>query len=203
MTGAQDDEDLRRRLYRPGASSEDLDAYLGVAAPAADPDPAAGSGPGSGTSPDASAVAVPPRRGRGTFAAVAIGALAVVLGASALAVGRVASTAEPTPSATPSAVAGFAGAPPAPDDVLGGPAPVDGGARAGARGTVATSGSSVRYTTRRGDTAPAVATRFGLCAADVLAALPYGFDPARLPGGQVLVLQRTGDATAQRGASTC
>jgi hypothetical protein len=206
VAAASDDEDLRRRLYRPGASSADLDAYLDVAPDAAEPDPAAGSRPApDATAPDEPGHDAPqrPQRRRGAIAAVAIGALALVLGASALAVGRVASTTEPTPSATPSAVVRFTAAPPAPDDVLGGPAPADDGPRAGARGTAATSGSSVRYTTRRGDTAPAVASRFGLCSADVLAALPYGFDPARLPGGQVLLLQRTGDATAQRGASTC
>jgi hypothetical protein len=177
----RDAEGLRRRLYRPGASPADLADYLHVAAAdrATDTD-----------TDTASAEAAPPPAGTPLRAFViggAVVAAAALLGAVLLTSGRSAPAATPTVAAAASAVPAQPGNGSQVTftvvDVL------DGGEIDHARGAATQDGPEMyRYVVASGDTAAAVADRFGLCAADVIQVLPYGFDPGRLPAGATLEL---------------
>jgi hypothetical protein len=189
-----DAEALRRRLYTPGASPADLVAYLAQAAPR------------ESTGPEEQESLPGPTAHRRRRGLLPVG-IAVVGAALVLAVGAVwtgaagaRSAAVPAPSSTPSSV-GWAAAPRDPGDVMDAPSVLDGGSREHARGHAATSGDAYVYTTARGDGVTAIAGRFGLCLADVLTALPYGFDQAHVPAGQHLLLQRL-LTTAQRGSGS-
>ena len=195
-------EALRRRLYRPDSSPADLEAYQHVAAPEA-PEDGPEDAAVDAQEPASSAPPARPRR-RPALLRTAVAGVGVVLVASAVAVGAVALRAAPHADPTPSAVR-WTAAPRDPGDVMNAPSVLDGGVRDHARGqAAAASGDGIVYTTAHGDTVPAIAGRFGLCSADVLTALPYGFDPARLPTGQHLLLQRL-TTTAQRdeGSGAC
>jgi hypothetical protein len=180
---AQEDqvaEALRRRLYEPSASQADLAAYLDRAGPEPEaelPVPAPERRPSRGFLRIGVAVA-------GSVLVLAAGAAAIGVSAS-----HPASQATPTPSS--SAAAAWAAAPRDPGDGVGVPSVVDGGARTHAAGTVSVaSDTAYGYTTARGDTASGIAQRFGLCDADVLAALPSGMDPTGIPAGRQLLLRR-------------
>lgn len=173
----EDAEQLRRRLYRPGASPDDLASYLRAAEGTDEPVGAH----------DPANPAVHRTPGR----AVLIGSACVVLAAAAgLAIGGFGAGPRPTPTTSPTVrvVAQGDGT----WTVGTGDVPVlDGGDRAGARGTSVQEGPDmVRYTLDTGDRAGAVAARFGLCLGDVLVALPYGVDPGSLPAGATLELHR-------------
>jgi hypothetical protein len=179
----RDAEGLRRRLYRPGASPADLADYLHVAAADRVTDTA-------GADTDTDTDTAPPPAGaplRPFVIGGAVVAAAALLGAVLLTSGRSAPAATPTVAAAASAV------PTQPGngsqvtftvvDVL------DGGEIDHARGAATQDGPEMyRYVVAPGDTASAVADRFGLCAADVIQVLPYGFDPGRLPAGATLEL---------------
>jgi hypothetical protein len=171
MQGPRDVEALRRRLYRPDASPEDVAAYAAVA----EPEPEAAEAPGEPTA----------RRWE---------RLPLVLGVVALLVaGGVVANGLLQGAAPPSAAAPVRTVQLDPDDGL--PARivpvVDGGTRAGASGAAERVGTSgFLYTVARGDTVLGVARRFGLCTGDVLIALPYGADAGDLPAGQQITLVR-------------
>lgn len=178
MGDVPDREALRRRLYGPDASPEDVAAYEATAGPAdvqAEPE-----GPG--------AEAARHGRGRGRTAAMAAIGVVLVLGGLLLGhrlitgvvqAGTTAASAAPT--TTTSRIA-------------------DQGAGPYAEGAATREGRvRVLYTVAAGDTIIGIAARFGLCTGDVLVALPYGFDPSDLPSGQSLQLQRS----SARAGRTC
>jgi hypothetical protein len=176
----EDAEALRRRLYRPGASAADLACYLH----ATEEERAAAA-------PDAapSATTAPQPWLRAFMIGGLVVAAAAVLGAAFLASG------EPSPAATTTGAAPSAPGSQQADGswqvAFGQSIVFDGGERAHARGSsVAEGPEAVRYTVAADDTVPAIASRFQLCPGDVLRALPYGFDPARLPPGETLQLSR-------------
>jgi hypothetical protein len=184
----QDAEALRRRLYTPGASPADLVAYLDRAGPEEDPPPAP--------------AVRRPRRGLPVGVVIAGAVLALAAGAVATGAAAARSASDVVPSASS---VGWTAAPRDPGDVMAAPSVIDGGSRVHAAGTATTaSRSGYVYATSRGDTAVAIAGRFGLCVADVLTALPYGFDPGRLPAGERLLLRRV-VSTAPRydGSGSC
>ncbi len=181
----RDAEALRRRLYRPGASAADLAVYL-----------RATEEERSADSPDEAAPAPAPVTS--SMRPFAIGAAVV---AAAALIGGVLLTSRPaTPAATPVAAAPTAVATPAATPLPDGSFRVtfdqveilDGGAIRHARGDATPEGTQLyRYVVAVGDTVPGIADRFGICPADVLDALPYGFDPGELPDGQGLELSRS------------
>ena len=189
MHEEDDAEVLRRRLYRPGASTADLDSYLD--ATAADDHPAAVAEVDGAPSPAP----------RWTFVLAALG-VATVLAGGALAAGASAPL-DATP--TSSAVAASS---PVPGSGSGGvtvvSAVLDTGRERQATGDAVAQGPDrYRYTVAQGDAAARIAHRFGLCTADVLSALPYGSDPAHLPAGQDLLLQHLSTAPRYDGPGAC
>jgi hypothetical protein len=176
----EDAEALRRRLYRPGASAADLAGYLH----AAEQERATGD-------PDAAqpAIAPPAPWLRVLVLGGLVVAAAALLGAALLGSGPP-SPVTTSAGATPTRVG--AQEPGGSRRVTSVPSIVfDGGERAHARGwSVAEGPEAVRYTVAWGDTVVAIASRFQLCPGDVLRALPYGFDPAKLPPGESLELSR-------------
>ncbi|MBW4040898.1 MAG: hypothetical protein HIU86_02050 [Acidobacteria bacterium] len=172
-----DPESLRRRLYRPGASAADLAGYLRATEREADPDPV----------PSAIAPSGPSLRKLviGGFVVAA----AALLGTVLLGGGPPTPTATTATSAPPTIGARATGGP---GRIAAGQSIVfDGGERAHANGSsVAEGPEAVRYTLASDDSVAAIASRFQLCPGDVLRALPYGFDPARLPPGETLRLSR-------------
>lgn len=209
-----DAEAMRRRLYRPGASPADLATYLQVVG---EPSTAVSAGPGP-------VDGVEEQRGpsggsrRRLFVVGGIAAVVVVaLIGGGFAAGDFAPSrgAAPRPSATIASTSG----PRIGDDALTGGFQ-DGGARPTASGAAAYAGpmgsrlggsgasapaGRVRYlyTVAARDTVYGITTRFGLCAADVVAAAPYGFDWARPAPGTVLLLQRTATFPSRNATGTC
>ena len=177
----RDAESLRRRLYAPGASASDLAGYL----QATERSERAEQGP---EPPPIAAPSGPPRRPFLIGGVLVVAA--AVLGGVLLAGGRTGPASAPT-TAPPVAVetAGANGSRHVtfvPFGVL------DGGEARHATGSAVQEGPRmVRYTVATDDTVSGIADRFDLCAADVLDALPDGFDPARLPAGEMLELSRS------------
>ena len=171
----RDAETLRHRLYRPGASAADLAVYLRVAEAERPADAVAEPAP------------VPPGPPLRPFViGGAVVAAAALLGAVLLTSGP------PTPPSTVPATTATASGP-----VRSVPtAAVDRGQREHAGGLALEDDlGTYRYAVVDGDTVSAIAARFGLCPADVLLALPYGFDPAKLPKGESLELFHTAGNT--------
>ena len=169
-----DAEALRRRLYRPGASAEDLDSYLDAAGPlrAATPGP---PGPRARSRP-----------GRRRVHLVVVAAAIVVALPAAAAVGTLART----PSSAPVAVTSPLPSAPPSTGRRASSAVLDGGSRPNAAGRAERrTPHGYLYTVARGDTVIAIAERFRLCAADVYGALPYGADASALPPEQQLLLE--------------
>jgi hypothetical protein len=176
----EDAEALRRRLYRPGASAADLACCLhATEEERADAD--ADAAP--------SAVAPPRPWLRASVLGGSVVAAAAALGAALLAGGASSPVAAPTGGA-PTTI-GSQETHGSWQVALGQSIVFDGGERAHARGaSVAEGPEAVRYTVASDDTVAAIARRFQLCPGDVLRALPYGFDPARLPPDETLQLSR-------------
>lgn len=207
---------MRRRLYRPGASPADLATYLEVAGEPDAPDPPAAGAVAGDPAEERSA----PRRSSRRWLAVAggvAGLIVVALIGGELAAGDFEPSrgAAPGPSATSTSTTGSR----AGGGTLAGGFE-DGGARPTAAGTAAyagpmgsrlsDSGASApagrvryEYAVAAGDTVYGITTRFGLCAADVVAAAPYGFDWARPAPGTVLLLQRTATFPSRNATGTC
>lgn len=170
----RDAEALRRRLYRPGASAEDLDSYLDAAEPLR-----------TATHDSASRPARPAAGPRRRLRLVAAGSAVAMVLAGAVAVGALARS----PSTGPVASATRSTASQRPVGRRAS-AILDGGSRPHATGRAEQEDPhGILYTVARGDTVLAIAERFGLCAADVYGALPYGADTARLPPEQRLLLE--------------
>jgi nucleoid-associated protein YgaU len=187
---SRESEALRRALYRPGASAEDVDSYLAVAVDAAPPR-AAGAGRAAPRSSDV---------GRRLLAAAAAAAV-VALVAGALASGALEApvpSAAPIP-ATPTSSAARPAATitidPGTGRIVPLPTVVDRGFRRSAMGTAVRMGvGQYLYTVAAGDTVSGIAQRFRLCDADVLVSLPYGFDAGAIPPGKQLLLSRAAAA---------
>ena len=205
---------MRRRLYRPGASSADLTAYLQVV-----------DDPTESTPPEPGAVhggrAEEQRRGsrgsrRWLFVPGGVaGVIVVALIGGALGIGefapsrgllpRTSATSTTGPSTGAGALTGAfqdGGARPTASGTAGYAGPM--GSRLSGSGASAPAGR-VRYlyTVAAGDTVYGITTRFGLCSADVVAAAPYGFDWARPAPGTVLLLERTATLPSRNATGTC
>jgi hypothetical protein len=220
----RDPEALRRRLYEPDASQEDFAAYEralradGRAEPGPadhapgpheqddpEPDHHEPDGP-TGSDQEVAAAPDAPRRGRRilpVLSAVA-GVLAAVLIGGAIATGALGPhlVAPPSTAPTDSRWTTLATRDPG-DSIVSRPIVEDRGGRAHAEGDAVVFGPGLlRYTAARGDTVTAVARRFGLCRADVLLALPYGFIGSTLPAGSVLQLEHRAAADAPTAATS-
>lgn len=181
----EDAEALRRRLYRPGASDADLSSYLQATTP---------EGP-AGSAPPAEPERRPPVRPF-VVGAIAVGCAALLGGlllSGALTPSRAApgvAAATPSSAATASFQAGGNQVEFVTTTVL------DGGSAPHARGAAVQEGPDrYRYTVAAGDTVDGVGGRFGVCAGDVLVALPYGTDPARLPADQTVEIAKLTSTT--------
>jgi hypothetical protein len=180
---AQDAEALRRRLYRPDASTADLAVYLRATA---EEEPA-------GTAQEPAAVAPPVRASLRPFV---VGGSVV---AAAALLGAVLLTSAPRTPAPTSAPSLAAATPEQSEDSDGSwhvtfvqVDVLDGGRADHADGAARADGPDrYRYVVAPGDTVDAMADRFGLCTADVLDALPYGVDPGALPSGASLELSHS------------
>lgn len=180
-----DAEALRRRLYRPDASPTDVADYLSAAE--AEPD-AASSAPEP---------AEPRRSARPTPFVIGgvVVAAAALLGAVLLTSGPPTPTAAATTPAAPT-VRTTQDSDGSWTVTSGESVVLDGGERDHAHGSsVAEGPDRLRYTVSSDDTVAAIARRFQLCPADVLQALPYGFDAGSLPAGTTLELTRLGTTT--------
>lgn len=223
---------MRRRLYRPGASSTDLASYLQVVAdrtasaerldrraPGAEPMAQDLETPEPETPEPETPGRQPAGRSRRWpfVAATAAGVVVVALVGGGLASGTFApsQSASPRTSATSTSTSG----PRTGGGALTGTFE-DGGARATASGTAAfagpmgsrlsDSGASApagqvryQYAVAAGDTVYGITTRFGLCSADVISSAPYGFDWARPTPGTVLLLQRSATPPSRNATGTC
>lgn len=179
----EDQEALRRRLYRPGASAADLATYLHVAAAEAPAEVAAEAEPGPGPS----------------LRPFAVGA-SVVAGAALL--GGLLLSGVLTPQTVAPTVLAATPAPAATVDPGSGQVEfvtatvLDGGRARHATGAAVPEGPDrYRYTIASGDTVQGIAARFGVCTGDVLVALPYGVDPARLQIDQTVELAKLTSTT--------
>ena len=173
----EDDEALRRRLYRPGASPADVDSYLDALGPAAPSEEV--------DAPVADPPDGPRSRGRLLLVAAAVLLTVSTIG-GVLAGGATAPSAAPTPSATSMAVDTRSGT-----MEVAVPIVEDRGRQPEAAGVSSVAGPQrFIYTVAHGDTVSAIASRFDLCTGDVLVALPYGFDGSTLPAGNQLLLRR-------------
>lgn len=216
---------MRRRLYRPGASSTDLASYLQVVgdrtASAELPDRRAPGAEPTAPEPETPEPETPERRPadrtrRWPFVAgTAAGAVVIALIGGGLASGEFA----PSQGASPRTSATSTSGPSTGGGALTGTFE-DGGARPTASGTAAFAGpmgsrlsgsgasapaGQVRYqySVAAGDTVYGITTRFGLCSADVISSAPYGFDWARPTPGTVLLLQRSATLPSRNATGTC
>lgn len=217
---------MRRRLYRPGASSTDLASYLQVVgARTASAERQDRRAPGAEPmaqdletlEPETPEGRSARRSRRWPFVAGAAAGVVVVV---ALVGGGLASgTFAPSPGASPRTSATSTSGSRTGGSTLTGTFE-DGGARATASGTAAfagpmgsrlsDSGASApagqvryQYSVAAGDTVYGITTRFGLCSADVISSAPYGFDWARPTPGTVLLLQRSATPPSRNATGTC
>ncbi|WP_375387338.1 hypothetical protein [uncultured Amnibacterium sp.] len=179
-----DAEALRRRLYRDGASQDDVDSYLSVVGePSADRAPA------------------PAPARRTPWLPVAVVAAAGALVGGALLSGALEPAAPSAAPVSPTAASSVrtVAIDPGTGQLVPEPSVVDHGSRPAAAGTALRMGvESYLYTVAAGDTVHAIAQRFRLCDADVLISLPYGFDSGAIPPGKQLLLARAAAAGACR-----